>query len=353
MRSKLQPIQLGGNTVGPDQDPFIIAEVSCNHGGSIDQALELIGQIAEAGAHAVKFQTYTPDTMTLDVEKADFVISDDKSLWKGYKLYDLYKEAYTPWEWHSQLFEKAREFGLSCFSTPFDPTAVDFLEGLDMPFYKIASFENTDRGLLKKVASTGKPIIMSTGTTFLDELVESVEVLREAGCKDLILLKCTSAYPADPKESNLATIPHMRELFGCQIGLSDHTMGIGVAVASVALGATVIEKHVRMPEDTTSHDADFSITPDELKSLVVESKAAAQAIGSICYQPSEEELKSRKFKRSLYFTSNMKKGDKITDIDVKAVRPGHGLQTKYLDKVLGKYLAKDVSVGDPVSFDCF
>jgi N-acetylneuraminate synthase len=346
-------IKLGKHFVGPTHSPFIIAEMSGNHNQSLDRALLMVETAAQSGAHALKLQTYTADTLTLDVNSSDFVISDPKSLWHGRSLYELYQEAYTPWEWHREIFARARSLGMECFSTPFDPTSVDFLEDLDCPFYKIASFENTDHQLLKYIAKTKKPIIMSTGTTYLDELTESVRILRDAGCVDLILLKCTSTYPADPLDSNLATIPHMRDLFGCQIGLSDHTLGIGVPVASVAFGATVIEKHFTMSRDEGGVDAAFSLEPHELKSLVQESERARRAIGKVSYEPQEKEIKSRMFKRSLYFVKDLPAGHIVTEEDFRSVRPAAGLPTKYSEVCVGRIIKTAVTYGTPVSLNLF
>ena len=277
-------IKLGKHTVGLNSKPFIIAEMSGNHNQSLERALEIVEAAARTGAHALKLQTYTPDTMTININEGDFHISDPKSLWVGRSLYDLYGEAYTPWEWHKPIFDRARELDMIPFSTPFDDTAVDFLEELDVDFYKIASFENTDLPLIRRVAETGKPMIISTGMASIAELEEMVVAAREAGCKDLILLKCTSTYPSTPENTNLMTIPHLRELFkGCEIGLSDHTLGIGVSVASVALGATVIEKHFTLCRADGGVDSTFSMEPEEMKALVTESERAWQGLGEVHY----------------------------------------------------------------------
>lgn len=268
----MKDIYIEGKTIGRTHKPFMIAEMSGNHNQSLERALEIVEAAAAAGADALKLQTYTADTMTLNIKSKDFYIDDAESLWEGKSLYDLYQEAYTPWEWHQPIFDRCRELGLIPLSTPFDETAVDFLEELDIPLYKIASFENTDIPLIKKVASTGKPMIISTGMATAAELEEAVQAAREAGCQDLILLKCTSTYPASPENTNIRTIPHMQDLFKCQVGLSDHTMGTGVAVASVALGATVIEKHFTLSRADGGVDAAFSLEPDELRALVVETE---------------------------------------------------------------------------------
>jgi len=338
-------------TISLNSEPFIIAEMSGNHNQSLDRALEIVEAAAKSGAHGLKLQTYTPDTMTLDLNEGEFFISDDKSLWKGQSLYSLYQKAYTPWEWHKPIFKRARELGLIAFSTAFDETAVDFLETLDVPCYKIASFENTDLPLIQKIAATGKPIIMSTGMATVAELDESVRAAREAGCKDLVLLKCTSTYPASPENSNLLTIPHMRELFNCDVGLSDHTMGIGVAVAAVALGATVIEKHFTLSRKDGGVDSAFSLEPHEMKALVEETKRAWQAMGKINYGPTKAEKKSIRFRRSLYVTQDLQAGDVLTKENVRSIRPGHGLSPKYLDMVLGKSVTKDVKRGTPLKWE--
>jgi len=344
-------ITIGNKKIGIGETPFIIAEMSGNHNQSLDRALEIVAAAAKAGAHALKLQTYTADTMTLNINKNEFVVSDPKSLWVGRSLYDLYQEAYTPWEWHKPIMDRCVELGMVCFSTPFDATAVDFLESLNVPCHKIASFENIDLPLIRRVAATGKPIIMSTGMTTLSELDEAVTAAREAGCKDLVLLKCTSNYPADPVNTNLRTIPHMRELFGCEVGLSDHTMGIGVPVASVALGATVIEKHFTLSRADGGVDSAFSLEPPELASLMVETHRAWQSLGQINYMPTESELKSLCFRRTLYITEDLAAGAILTLQNVRAIRPGLGLRPKFLDVVLGRPVKFAVKRGTPLSFD--
>lgn len=347
----MKEFNVGVCTVGTDSTPFIIAEMSGNHNQSLARALEIVDAAAEAGAHAIKLQTYTADTMTLDVDLPDFKINDPNSLWHGRHLYGLYKEAHTPWEWHKPIMERAKEKGILCFSTPFDHTAVDFLETLDVPAYKIASFENTDINLIKKVISTGKPIIVSTGMATLSDLELIVDTLRSNGCENFVLLKCTSAYPATPADANLQTIPHMAEMFECQVGLSDHTMGIGVPLAAVALGATVIEKHFCLSRDEGGVDSAFSLEPHELKSLVVESERAWQALGKVKYGSlSEQEKKSKQFRRSVYFVKDMKAGEVITDESIRCIRPGFGLAPKYFDKLLGRALVGDVKKGSPVDW---
>ena len=343
-------IAVAQRKISTDHDPFIIAEMSGNHNQSLARALEIVEAAARTGAHALKLQTYTPDTMTLDLNEGEFFISDDKSPWKGRSLYELYREAHTPWEWHKPIFDRARELGLIVFSTPFDETAVDFLECLDVPCYKIASFENTDIPLIKKVASTGKPMVISTGMATIAELDETVRAARENGCQDIVLLKCTSTYPATPENSNLLTIPHMRELFGCEVGLSDHTLGIGVAVASVALGATVIEKHFTLSRADGGVDAAFSLEPQEMKALVEETKRAWQALGSVRYGPVGAEKKSMVFRRSLYITQDLKAGDVLTKENVRSIRPGDGLPTKFFDQLIGKTLNCSAKKGTPLKW---
>jgi N-acetylneuraminate synthase len=343
--------KIAGRSIGRGHAPFIIAEMSGNHNQSLERALEIVDAAAQTGAHALKIQTYTPDTMTLDLDEREFHISDPKSLWAGASLYKLYGEAYTPWEWHKPIFDRARERGIIAFSTPFDDTAVDFLESLDAPCYKIASFENTDLPLIRRVAATGKPLIISTGMATAAELDETVRTARAAGCKDLVLLKCTSTYPATPENTNILTIPHMRELFGCEVGLSDHTMGIGVSVASVALGATVIEKHFTLNRAEGGVDSTFSMEPDEMAQLVVETERAWQALGKVSYGPTETEKKSLQFRRSLYLVQDMKAGDALTRDNVRAIRPGLGLPTKYLEQLLGKSVKHDVKKGTALGWD--
>jgi pseudaminic acid synthase len=343
----MKEIKLGDRMIGPNHPPLIIAEMSGNHNQSLEQALKIVEAAAKSGAHALKIQTYTPDTMTLNIENKEFKIDDKDSLWNGKNLYHLYQQAYTPWEWHKPIFERARELGLIPFSTPFDETAVDFLEELDVPMYKIASFENNHIPLIKKAAATGKPLIISTGMATIQELNETVRAARDAGCNDLVLLKCTSTYPATPENTNITTIPHMSELFKCQVGLSDHTMGIGVSVASIALGATVIEKHFTLSRADGGVDAAFSMEPAEMNALVLETQRAWEALGKVTYGPTEKELKSMKFRRSLYIIKDLKNGDILTKENLKVIRPGYGLPPKYYEQLLGKTVQKDVSAGTP------
>jgi len=344
-------IIISGRTIGLSQSPFIIAEMSGNHNQSLERALEIVEAAAKSGAHALKIQTYTPDTMTLDLDEREFHISDPNSLWAGTSLYKLYSAAYTPWEWHKPIFDRARELDMIPFSTPFDDTAVEFLESLDVPCYKIASFENTDIPLIRRVAATGKPLIISTGMATVAELDETVRAAREAGCKDLILLKCTSTYPATADNTNIMTIPHLRELFGCEVGLSDHTLGVGVSVASVALGASIIEKHFTLNRAEGGVDSAFSMEPSEMALLVVETERAWEAIGKVSYGPTEAEKKSLKYRRTLYVVKNMKAGDIISKENIQAIRPGLGLQTKYLDVVLGKTVKQDLPRGSALTWD--
>ena len=342
---------IGGCKIGRDCPPFIIAEMSGNHNQSLERAIKIVEAAAEAGVQALKLQTYTADTMTLNIEEGEFFIDQVDSLWRGQSLYGLYQKAYTPWEWHKPVFDRCRELGLTGFSTPFDGTAVDFLESLDVPCYKIAAFENTDIPLIRKVAATGKPMIISTGMATVAELDETVRAARGAGCNDIILLKCTSTYPAAPANTNLMTIPHMGELFKCQVGLSDHTLGIGAAVAGVALGATVIEKHFTLSRAEGGVDAAFSMEPDEMRALVVESKRAWQALGHVVYGAVEDEKQSLKGRRSLYVVRDIKKGERFTKDNLRAIRPGSGLPPKYYVLLLGRKVERDLKRGTAVSWD--
>jgi pseudaminic acid synthase len=344
-------IQIADKTIGRGSRPFVIAEMSGNHNQSLERALEIVEAAARTGAHALKIQTYTADTMTIDLDEGEFFISDPQSLWKGASLYKLYQQAYTPWEWHKPILERCRELGMIGFSTPFDDTAVDFLEELEVPCYKIASFENADIPLIRKVAATGKPMIISTGMATIAELDETVRAAREAGCKDIVLLKCTSTYPATPENTHIRTIPHMRELFGCEVGLSDHTMGIGAAVASVALGASVIEKHFTLRRADGGVDSAFSMEPEEMAQLVVESERAWQALGRVSYGPTEAEKKSVVFRRSLYIVQDMRAGEALTPENLRAIRPGLGLPPKFLPLMMGKRLVRDARKGTPLSWD--
>jgi pseudaminic acid synthase len=343
----MKDISINEIKIGLGHKPFIIAEMSGNHNQSLDRAFQIVEAAARAGAHAIKLQTYTPDTMTIP---GALVINDQGSLWNGRELYDLYKEAFTPWEWHKPIFDKAKQMGLEAFSTPFDETAVDFLEELGVAAYKIASFENTDWPLLKRVAATGKPVIMSTGAAQISDIDEGVRVLRNNGCLDLILLKCTSTYPATPENTHLLTIPHLKNMFNCHVGLSDHTLGIGVAVASVALGACVIEKHFTLNRADGGVDSTFSMEPEEMKSLVIESERAFQALGRIQYGVQKSEEKSLMFKRSLFVVKDINSGEEFTKENIRVVRPGSGIPPKYYETILGKKSKLNLKAGTPLTW---
>ncbi|WP_354099161.1 pseudaminic acid synthase [Bradyrhizobium sp. S3.2.12] len=344
-------ISIAGHSIGRSHRPFIIAEMSGNHNQSLDRALAIVDAAARSGAHALKLQTYTADTMTLDLDEGEFFIDDPNSLWRGTSLHKLYHEAYTPWEWHAPIFERALALGMIPFSTPFDATAVDFLEGLGVSCYKIASFENTDLPLIRKVAATGKPMIISTGMATVAELDETVRTARGAGCKQLVLLKCTSSYPATPADTNLLTIPHMAALFGCQVGLSDHTFGIGASVASVALGATVIEKHFTLARAEGGVDSAFSMEPGEMEALVVETERAWLALGQVYYGLTEKERKSLVFRRSLYVVEDLAPGDVLNKDNMRIIRPGRGLPPKYFETLIGNRVGRAVRRGTPMSWD--
>jgi N-acetylneuraminate synthase len=344
---------IAGRTIGPDAPPFVIAEMSGNHNQSLERALAIVDAAAATGAHALKIQTYTADSMTLDIAEGEFAIHDPKSLWNGRTLYDLYKEAATPYEWHKPIFDRCKEKGIVCFSSPFDAAAVDFLESLGAPAYKIASFENVDLPLIAKAAATGKPLIISTGMATAAEIDEAVRAARQAGGQDIVLLKCTSTYPATPANTNITTIPHMRDLFGTQVGLSDHTMGTGVAVAAVALGAVVIEKHFTLSRADGGVDSTFSLEPAEMTALVVETQRAWEALGHVSYGATPAEQKSLQFRRSLYVVEDIQAGTKLSAKNVRAIRPGSGLAPKFFDQVIGRAVARDVKRGTPVSWDLF
>ncbi len=344
-------IEIGDRKIGEKYPPFVVAELSANHDQSLEKAFSLVKAAAACGAHAVKLQTYTPDTMTLNIDQDEFRIQDKKSLWHNSTLYDLYQKAYTPWEWHAPIFKLANQLGVLAFSSPFDVTAVEFLEKLDVPCYKIASFENTDFELLKCVALTQKPVILSTGLATQMDLDQSIEHLRESGCSKIIILKCTSSYPASPSSANLKTIQHMRHRYQCPIGISDHTLGLGVSLASISFGAVMIEKHFTLDRSQGGLDAPFSMEPSELNQLVTESNAAWKAQGKVFYGPTKQETGSRLFRRSLYLTSDVKKGDMITKKNVRAIRPGMGLSPKYFEKVLGLFVTQKHKMGTPLSWD--
>ena len=344
-------IKIANRFIGLNHAPFIIAEMSGNHNKSFERAKKLIESAANSGAHAIKFQTYTAETMTLDISDGDFLISDNNSLWCGRNLYDLYDEAHTPWDWHEELFSYAKQLGMIPFSSPFDKTSVDFLEGLDVPCYKVASFECTDLPLVSYIASKGKPMIISTGMASVAEIGETVKTAKDNGCNDIILLKCTSTYPASPKNTNILTIPHLRGLFECEVGLSDHTMGIGASVASVALGATVIEKHFTIKRADGGVDSSFSMEPHELESLVIETERAHQSLGKIKYGPLNDEAKSLVFRRSIYITKDIKAGEILNHENIRVIRPGYGIEPKYLDLVIGRPVKIDAKKGTALSWD--
>lgn len=345
-----ESFKIAHRSIGRGHAPFVIAEMSGNHNQSLERALQIVEAAARSGAHALKIQTYTADSMTLDLDEREFHISDPNSLWAGTSLYKLYGEAFTPWEWHKPIFDKARELGMLAFSTPFDDKAVDFLEALDVPCYKIASFENTDLPLIRRVAATGKPVIISTGMATVAELDETVRAAREAGCKQLVLLKCTSTYPASPENTNILTIPHLRELFGCEVGLSDHTMGVGVSVASVALGASVIEKHFTLSRAEGGVDSAFSMEPAEMAQLVIETERAWQALGRVSYGATAAEEKSRVFRRSIYASEDIAEGELLSLANVRIIRPGLGLPPKYFEQVIGKRAKQAIKRGTPISW---
>lgn len=344
-------IEIAGRLLGTDHPPFVIAEMSGNHNQSLERALAIVEAAAQAGADAIKLQTYTADTMTLDVRGGSFEIKDSNSLWAGKNLHDLYKQAHTSWEWHAPIMERARELGLICFSSPFDETAVDFLLDLNVPAFKIASFENNHLPLIEKAAATGKPLIISTGMASLGELDDAVRTARNAGCKQLILLKCTSTYPATPENTNINTIPHLRDLFGVEVGLSDHTMGVGVAVASVALGASVIEKHFTLSRSEGGVDSAFSLEPHELQMLVLESHRAWSALGKVRYGPTEVEQKSLVFRRSIYVAQDIAEGETFTTENLRIVRPGDGAPPSLLSQLLGRHAKQAYRRGTPLSID--
>jgi len=344
-------IKIGNISVGLAYPPCIIAEMSGNHNQSLDRALEIVEAAKKVGIHALKLQTYTADTLTIEAESESFFINDSNSPWKGKSLYNLYQQAYTPWEWHEPIFKRCRELGLTVFSTPFDETAVDFLESLDVPAYKIASFENNHIPLIRKVASTGKPIIVSTGMASVAELYETVRTIRDAGCSEIVLLKCTSAYPSTSEDANLMTIPHLRQLFDTEVGLSDHTLGVGAGIAAVALGATLIEKHFTLLRADGGVDSEFSMEPDEMRLLVNETHNAWQALGKVSYAPTESETMSIRFRSSVYIVEDVNKGEELTPTNIRVIRPGDGLPPKYYDILLGRKFSCDVRKGTPMSWE--
>jgi len=333
----------------PDGPVFIVAEMSANHGHDFDRALAIIRAAAEAGADAVKIQTYTPDTITIDCDNEFFRIKG--TIWEGRTLHDLYGEAYTPWEWQPRLKEEAEKLGLAFFSTPFDPTAVDFLEEMGVPCHKIASFELVDLPLIRKVAATGKPVIMSTGMATEAEIAEAVEAFKDGGGSELALLKCTSAYPAPPEEMNLRTIPYLAQRFGVVSGLSDHTTGIEMPIAAVALGARIIEKHFCISRAEGGPDASFSLEPEEFRAMVAGVRQTEKALGGVCFALTDKQRASAVFRRSLFVTRDMRAGEPFTEANVRSIRPGHGLHTRHLPEVLGKAAARDIAKGTPLDWD--
>ncbi|MEM9500359.1 MAG: pseudaminic acid synthase [Pseudomonadota bacterium] len=344
-------MQINGRDIGLAARPYLIAEMSGNHNHSLDRALEIVTAAAQSGADAIKLQTYTADTITLDADGPGFVIEDENSPWNGRKLHELYDEAHTPWDWHSPIMEHAKSLGIDCFSSPFDASAVDFLEGLNMPAYKIASFESVDLPLIRSVAETGKPMIISTGMASVAEISDALRTCHEAGNDQVCILKCTSTYPATPENTNIRTLPNMRDTFGCEVGLSDHTMGTGVAVGAVALGAVLIEKHFTLARADGGVDSAFSLEPAEFQALRDETDRAWQALGQITYGGTKAESGSKQFRRSLYIAEDMAEGEAFTEANLRSVRPGFGLSPKHYDMLLGKRVNRAVNKGSPVSWD--
>ena len=344
-------MKIGKRNISTEHKPFIIAELSANHNQSLERALELVKKAAESGADAVKLQTYTADTMTFSIKSEEFMIRDESSPWNGRHMYDLYDEAHTPWDWHKQIFDYAKELNLLAFSSPFDDTAVDFLESLDVPAYKIASFECIDTQLIKKVASTGKPMIISTGMANSDEIDDAVETAKMYGCTDLCLLKCTSTYPASPKHANISSIDAMRSKYKCEVGLSDHTLGVGVACAAISYGASIIEKHLTLNSNEDGIDSSFSMNPTEFSLLVSETNKAWESKGKVHFGVTDSEKNSRKRRRSLYFSKDLSEGTLISETHIKRVRPGNGLKPKYFEEIIGKTLNNDVKMGQPIKWD--
>jgi len=346
-----ESIKIGDHLVGPGHRPFIIAEMSGNHNGSLDRALQIVDAVAASGAHALKLQTYTPDTITIDVDAPEFRISAGHDLWGGQNLYQLFVKAHTPFEWHAPIFDRARSLGLTVFSAPFDPTAIELLESLGAPAYKIASSELVDLPLIRLAASTGKPLIISTGMASVADIAAAVDVARGAGASQMVLLACTASYPSPPADSNLRRIPVLAETFGVQVGLSDHTLGIGVPIASVAFGATVIEKHITLDRGDGGVDSAFSMTPAEMQTLVAESERAWQALGSTHIGPTDSEREGLRFRRSLYVVADVKAGDVVTAANVRSIRPANGLPPIDIDRVLGRTFTRDAVKGTPLSWD--
>jgi pseudaminic acid synthase len=346
-----QKIQIGEQTLGPDGPPFVVAEISANHNGSLERALGLVEEAAKAGAQAVKLQTYTADTMTLESDSTDFLIDDPRSLWHGRRLYDLYREASTPWEWHARIFDRCRELDMVGFSTPFDESAVEFLETLEVPCYKIASFELTDLPLIRKVGSTGKPVILSTGMGTVPEIQEAVDTARAAGARDLVLLRCTSEYPALPEHADLRTLQDMSRLFQCPVGISDHSLGLGVSLAAVVLGAVMIERHFTLGRSDGGPDAAFSLEPAELAALVREARTARKALGCVRYGPVNGESTSYSHRRSIYAVTDIAEGEVFTRDNIRVIRPGFGLSPKHFERLLRCEAAKRVPGGTALGWD--
>ena len=344
----MQEIKIAGRSIGAAYSPYVIAELSANHNGKLETALLIIEEAKKAGADAVKLQTYKPDTITLNCDSDDFKIKG--GLWDGRTLYDLYEEAHMPWDWHKPLFDRARELGITIFSSPFDNTAIDLLEDLNAPAYKIASFEAVDLPLIKYAASTGKPMIISTGMADAEEIAEAIEAAREGGCKELAVLHCVSGYPAPAEDYNLRTIPDMMERFGLVTGLSDHTLDNTTAITSVALGAAIIEKHFTLDRKGGGPDDSFSLEPQDMKALCAGAKTAWHALGKVDYGRKSSEQANVKFRRSLYFVNDLKLGDVVTPLDVRSVRPGYGLAPKHLDTVIGKKVTRAVDAATPVDW---
>ena len=344
-------MKIGKYKISRQSHPLIVAEMSGNHNKSLDRAMMLVEQAAKSGAHMLKLQTYTADTLTINSEKKDFQILSEDSLWKGKTLHSLYDEAHTPWEWTEKIFKRCNELNIMCFSTPFDETAVDFLEKLNVPAYKIASYENVHLPLIRKVAKTKKPIIISTGLASISEIEDAVNVLKEENCDQFALLKCTSAYPASPENSNVLTIPDLRKKFNCEVGLSDHTVGIGAALAAISHGATIVEKHFTLDRNDGGVDSSFSIEPNELKLLVDESKKTWQALGTIKYGVTESEKIGLQFRRSIYVIKDIDKDEQLTNKNIRIIRPGKGLLPKHFDKILGKKVNQKISRGTPMSWE--
>ena len=344
----MMSIEIAGRRIGPKAPPYIIAEMSGNHNGSLERALKILQAAKAAGADAVKLQTYRADTITIDHDGPEFLITE--GLWAGRRLFELYASAAMPWDWHEPLFRRGRELGIAVFSSPFDASAVDLLQSLDAPAYKVASLEIGDTALIQRMVATGKPMIMSTGASELGEIAEGVATARAAGCRDLILLHCTSGYPTPPAESNLRTIPHLAEMFDCPVGLSDHTMGTAVPVAAVALGARVIEKHFTLARADGGVDSAFSLEPHELAQLVVDCRIATEALGQVQYQVTPSERAIRPLRRSLYVVSDVAAGETISERHVRSIRPGLGLPPKYLATILGRKASRDVKRGSPIDW---